>query len=278
LWQEKTDLQTIKRNEVGMKMNQLLENKIIVVTGGAGLLGTQFVRAIVSAGGTVIAADKNLEAARGLCVSVLNECPQARVEAKPVDITSRVSVKKLLDGCVKKFGRVDGLVNCAYPRTKSFGRDLEEVEYKDFCDNVNIHLGGYFVCCQQFAKHFAGNGGGSVVNIASIYGVVPPRFDIYAGLGMRNAVEYGVIKAGLIHMSKYFVKYYEGRNVRVNVISPGGLLDKQPSTFLKRYRRHCLNKGMLEAKDICGTLVFLLSDMSTYINGQNLIVDDGFTL
>ncbi len=256
----------------------LLTNTVVVVTGGAGLLGRAFVRAILEEGGTAVIADVNPTAAKRVKADMLASIPGASVEVATLDITSKASIARLIARCMKRHGRVDALVNGAYPRTARYGRDLEEVEYEDFCENVNLHLGGYFLCTQQFAMHFARHGGGSIVNISSIYGVVPPRFDVYEGTGLRNSVEYAVIKSGLQHMSRYFVRYYAGKNVRINLISPGGILDRQPERFLENYRRHCQNKGMLDPQDICGTLVFLLSDKSRYINGQNIIVDDGFTL
>jgi NAD(P)-dependent dehydrogenase (short-subunit alcohol dehydrogenase family) len=91
-------------------------------------------------------------------------------------------------------------------------------------------------------------------------------------------VEYSAIKSGLIHLTKYMAKYLKGKNIRVNTLSPGGILDKQPQEFLNSYKDLSLNKGMLDKEDLTGSLIFLLSDQSKYINGQNIIVDDGFTL
>ena len=95
---------------------------------------------------------------------------------------------------------------------------------------------------------------------------------------MTSPVEYAVIKSGLIHLTKYMAKYFKGKNIRINTISPGGILNNQPEEFLKKYNDQCSQKGMLEAKDLNGTLLFLLSDASCYINGQNILVDDGFCL
>ena len=91
-------------------------------------------------------------------------------------------------------------------------------------------------------------------------------------------VEYAVIKSALIHLTKYMAKYFKGMNIRVNSISPGGILDSQPGIFIKSYNEQCITKGMLDKSDLKGTLLYLLSDLSRYVNGQNLIVDDGFTL
>jgi NAD(P)-dependent dehydrogenase (short-subunit alcohol dehydrogenase family) len=95
---------------------------------------------------------------------------------------------------------------------------------------------------------------------------------------MTTPVEYAAIKSGMLHLTKYMAKYFKGKNIRVNAISPGGILDGQPREFLSEYNQKCLTKGMLDGCDLSGTLVFLLSDMSMYINGQNIVVDDGFSL
>ena len=141
-----------------------------------------------------------------------------------------------------------------------------------------MNLGGYFLTSQQFAKYFHKQGYGNIINLASIYGVIAPRFEVYNNTPMTMPVEYAAIKSGLIHLTKYMAKYFKGKNIRVNTISLGGIEDKQPEAFLKAYKDFCLNKGMLNAKDVSGTVLYLLSDLSEFVNGQNIVVDDGFTL
>jgi NAD(P)-dependent dehydrogenase (short-subunit alcohol dehydrogenase family) len=107
---------------------------------------------------------------------------------------------------------------------------------------------------------------------------IAPRFEIYENTKMTTPVEYAVIKSGVLHLTKYLAKYLKNKNIRVNAISPGGILDAQPNGFIERYNNMALSKGMLEPNDIAGALTFLLSDKSQYINGQNIIVDDGVCL
>ena len=195
-----------------------------------------------------------------------------------MDITNKDSVSALIATISEKYGRIDALVNSAYPRNKNYGKHFFDVTYDDFCENVGLNLGGYFLTSQQFAKFFYEQGYGNIINLASIYGVVAPRFEIYNDTPMTTPVEYAAIKSGLIHLTKYMAKYFKGKHIRVNTISLGGIEDRQPEPFLKAYKDFCLNKGMLDAKDVCGTVLFLLSDLSEYVNGQNIVVDDGFTL
>nr|BDT26848.1 oxidoreductase [Bacteriovorax sp. HI3] len=249
-----------------------LKDKVIVVTGGAGLLGQAFCKKISAEGAIAVIADIDLDRASKVSSGIANSYP-----AK-LDITSKESLDSLIQDLSKKFGHIDGLVNNAYPRNKNYGKKFYDVTYNDFCENLNLNIGGYFLTSQCFMKFFEVQGSGNIVSISSIYGVVAPKFEIYKDTHMTMPVEYAAIKSSLIHLTKYMAKYTAGKNIRVNCISPGGLLDAQPEAFLQKYKDNCLNKGMLNADDITGSLIFLLSQDSTYINGQNIVVDDGFSI
>ncbi len=255
----------------------ILSGKIIVVTGGAGALGRAFVQGIAKSGGTAIVTDINREAATRLCDEMRTEGYEVP-EAVEVDITSKGAIQALIKNLMRCHGKIDAVINNAYPRNKHYGRKLEDVAYTDFCDNVSSHLGGYFLVAQQFCALFKSQGYGNLVNMSSIYGSIAPRFEIYDGAPMTMPVEYVAIKAAVEHLTRYFAQYFKGAGIRVNSLSPGGILANQPGEFLKSYNEHCSSKGMLAANDIVGALIFLLSDESRYITGQNLCVDDGFSL
>tara|TARA_B100000768_G_C11265901_1_gene371065 strand:- start:101 stop:865 length:765 start_codon:yes stop_codon:yes gene_type:complete len=254
----------------------MLNEKIIVVIGGAGLLGSQFCSAIVEQGGTAIITDLNIDSADAVVKKI--KANGGKAEAAVLDITDSVSIDNLIASLNEHHGRIDAVVNSAYPRNKNYGRRLEDVTYTDFCENVSMHLGGYFLLAQKFALYFREHNGGNIVNIASIYGTLAPRFEIYADTSMTMSVEYAAIKSAVIQVTRFFAQYFKTDGVRCNSISPGGILDNQPDVFLEKYNSHCGTKGMLDPQDIAGALVFLLSDASQYINGQNIIVDDGFTI
>ena len=251
-----------------------IKDKIVVITGGAGLLGKEFCQAIAANGAIAVMAEYDLSVAEKVCSALGN----SHIVPAQVDITNKDSVSALIATISEKYGRIDALVNSAYLRNKNYGKHFFDVTYDDFCENVGLNLGGYFLTSQQFAKFFYEQGYGNIINLASIYGVVAPRFQIYNDTPMTTPVEYAAIKSGLIHLTKYMAKYFKGKRIRVNTISLGGIEDRQPEPFLKAYKDFCLNKGMLDAKDVCGTVLFLLSDLSEYVNGQNIVVDDGFTL
>ena len=255
----------------------MLDGKVIVVTGGAGVIGRAFCRALASAGAKVIIAERDLEAAEALATT-LNAEFAGKAAAYFIDITDKASITALINAAEADHGWISGLVNNAYPRNPRYGRGLEDVTYDDFVENTGMHLGGYFLSMQQFSLYFKTQGGGSIVNMSSIYGVMAPRFDIYAGTSMTMPVEYAAIKSGILHLTSYFAQNYKKVGLRVNAISPGGIADAQPASFLAAYNTYCGQKGMLDASDLAGTLIYLLSDQSQYVTGQNIIVDDGFSL
>jgi NAD(P)-dependent dehydrogenase (short-subunit alcohol dehydrogenase family) len=256
----------------------MLDDKVIVVTGGAGLIGKEFVKTIIENNGKVIIADINTEVGVSVKNSLSKELRTSNIDFVNLDITKKNSINECIEYLNNKYKKVDALVNNAYPRNKNYARHFFDVEYDDFVENLGLNLGGYFTTSQQFAKYFKKQGYGNIINISSVYGVVAPKFDVYENTSMTMPVEYAAIKSGLIHLTKYMAKYFKGSNIRVNALSPGGIYDAQPEEFLKRYKELCLNKGMLDKSDLKGSLVYLLSDMSQYVNGQNIIVDDGFTL
>jgi NAD(P)-dependent dehydrogenase (short-subunit alcohol dehydrogenase family) len=255
----------------------MLSKQVVVITGGAGLIGRQFSAVVAEQGGIAVVADRDVAAATRVAEEIAAE-HAGRAEAQVLDITNKTSVTKLIESLHQRHGRIDAVVNNAYPRNRNYGRKYEEVRYEDFCDNLGLHIGGYFLVAQQFSAYFRQQGRGNIINMASIYGIMAPRFEIYGGTPMTMPVEYAAIKSSIINLTQYIAKYLKGSGIRVNAISPGGILDAQPSAFLERYKENCLGKGMLEVNDLNGTLLYLLSDMSAYVNGQNIIVDDGFSL
>jgi NAD(P)-dependent dehydrogenase (short-subunit alcohol dehydrogenase family) len=260
-----------------MNTSLILQGKTFLVVGAAGRIGRSVIKSILVAGGRVIALDTD---DAGLCA--LSRTHSADVlDCAMADVSDRASVEHLLSRAHDRFGGVHGAVNAAYPRNVRYGRHFFDVEYADFCENTGLHMGGYFIFMQACARYSLNNKCVfSLVNLSSIYGSMAPRFDVYAGTSMTMPVEYAAIKAGIEHMTSYVNAYMKGRGVafRANCVSPGGILAGQDEKFLARYGNHCLSKGMLSEEDINGAIVFLLSDNSRHVVGQNIIVDDGFSI
>ncbi len=252
-------------------------DKVVVIAGGAGLLGRSFAECIVRNGGKAIIADIDAKPATKHAEQLCAEGPGS-AEFCHLDITDTASIASALERLLARYGRIDALINSAYPRNAAYGSKLEKVTYESFCDNVGSHLGGYFLTAQQFALYFRAQGYGNIVNIGSVYGSMVPRFQIYDGTDMTMPVEYAAIKSAVIHLTRYFAQYFKRDRIRVNCISPGGIFDDQSESFVARYRAFCMSSGMMDAADVGGALLFLLSDASSMITGQNIVIDDGFSL
>lgn len=251
----------------------MLENKKILVIGAAGLLGSNVVKSSQRLGAKVIAADLCLDAMlKKLNDSVID---LDRITFERLDITNSSDVANLFE----KYGDIDGAVNCTYPRNKAYGAHFFDVELNSFNENVTLHLGSAFLFTQQCAKYFKQHEKAfSLVNIASVYGVIAPKFEVYESTGMTMPVEYAAIKSAILHLSKYAVKYVNNSRFRINSISPGGIFDNQPRRFVTAYTENTHGAGMLDVSEFMGTICFLLSDDSKFITGQNIVVDDGFSL
>jgi NAD(P)-dependent dehydrogenase (short-subunit alcohol dehydrogenase family) len=260
-----------------MKNPFSIRGKTIVIVGAAGRLGRVIVEEVLLAGGRVFALDTD---AVGLQALIEAHRPDV-LGCATVDMADRASTDRALIDAQERFGAVDGAVNTAYPRNQRYGRHFFDVEYADFCENVGLHLGGYFLFTQACAAYSLKRRQlFSLVNLSSIYGSVAPKFDVYTGTSMTMPVEYAAIKAGVEHMTRYVNALMKGQyaGFRANCVSPGGILAGQDQRFLDSYGGYCLSKGMLDASDVVGAIMYLLSDASRFVVGQNLIVDDGFSI
>ena len=224
----------------------MLSEKVVVVTGGVGLIGQEFIKSIVENNGIGIIADINIGLAEKVRDNLAQQVNGERIGVVKLDITSEESLEEGIYHLRNKYKKIDALINNAYPRNKNYGQSFFDVQHNDFIENIGLNLGGYFSASQKFAKYFKEQGSGNIINISSIYGVIAPKFELYRETNITTPVEYAVIKSGLIHLTKYMAKYFKGMNIRVNSLSPGGIIDAQPELFLNAYKEQCLNKGMLD--------------------------------
>lgn len=239
------------------------EDRVAVVTGAAGLLGRVVCEGLRAEGAQVWAADV-VEAAPGEQTVVM-------------DVASESSVREALDHVIAAAGRLDIFINCAYPRTADWGAHLSAEKIESWRENLGSHLGGYFVSSREAAERMAGLGGGSIVNFASIYGMVGPSWEVYDGTEMTMPSAYSAIKGGVLAMSRFLATYYGPFGVRCNCVSPGGIQDAQPDSFVKSYEGLTPLRRMGRPEDVVGATVFLASDAASYVTGHNLVVDGGWT-
>ncbi|MBK6264520.1 SDR family oxidoreductase [Marivirga sp. S37H4] len=245
-------------------MSKSLLNQIIVVTGGKGLLGRAIVTDIQNKGGIAINVDINAEDNIGK--NELN-----------YDLTQLDGIKSTIAKTLERYGRIDGWVNNAYPRTSDWGIDFLELTEESLNKNVEWQMNSYILCCQQIIKIFLKQKSGSIVNMASIYGVVGNDFSIYENTNINPPAAYSAIKGGLINFSRYLASKFGKDGIRINVVSPGGIFDHQDKKFVEAYEKKVPMKRMGNPDDIAPSVSFLLSDEAKYITGQNLVVDGGWT-
>lgn len=242
----------------------ILKNKVIIVTGGSGLIGQCIINDLKKKGAIAINAE----------ISVDTDLSQGNVHC---DITSEESVNDLINIVIERYLKIDGLVNNAYPRTKDWGTKFEEIPLLSWKKNVDMQLNSVFLLCQKALSQMVKQQYGSIVNIGSIYGVVGNDFTIYEGYGGTSPAAYCAIKGGIINFSRYLASYFGKYGIRVNCVSPGGIKDNQHPSFIERYEYKSPLKRMGKPEEIAPAISFLLSDESSFITGHNLMVDGGWT-
>lgn len=250
-------------------MSDRLLGKSFIIAGAGGRIGSALTAALLQEKAEVLALDINC--------STLNELAKKhnKLQLVNIDLTNEREVTDFF----QKDIQINGAVNVSYPRNEAYGKHFFDVTLKSFNENIALHLGSYFLFSQQCAAYFRRNNQSfSLVNFSSVYGVAAPDFSIYVDTDMTMPVEYAAIKSAILHLDKYVAQYVNDSRFRVNSISPGGILAEQPEAFKNAYQKQTHGTGLLGEESCCGTLIYLLSDDSNYVTGQNIIVDDGFTL
>lgn len=251
-----------------------LRDKVIVQFGGTGLLGRALVSALATAGATLVIASRNRTALAALAKS--EQAAARTVEVDEVDIGSEPSLHALRDRVLAKHGRVDGIVYNAVARTMKTAND----DLAAWRASMETNATGFFAAVRAFGDTMAAKGSGSIVNIASMQGMVGMNPWLYEGTDMTASPDYFFHKGGMINLTRYLASHYGAKGVRVNVVSPGGIFNPekpQPKAFLERYGKMTMLGRMAEAHEVGGAVVFLLSDASAYVTGINLPIDGGYT-
>ena len=265
-----------------------LAGRTAVVTGGGGLLGSEFCRALAEAGAAVGVAE--IAAQAGQRVSSELERAGHRAQAFRCDVTDPASVRELVDGTLSAFGSLDILVNCAALDPKfdaeASKKGIAPGAFEDYpLDQWNaaldVNLTGVFLVTQACVRAMLDHGSrGSIVNICSTYGLNGPDQRIYVREGQRVAykpVYYTVTKAGILGFTKYLAAYYAGTDIRVNALTPGGVFNDHEEYFVRNYSARTILGRMARPDEMSGALLFLASDASSYMTGANLVVDGGWT-
>jgi NAD(P)-dependent dehydrogenase (short-subunit alcohol dehydrogenase family) len=251
-----------------------LKDRVALVTGGAGRYGRQICQALAESGANVIVASRNYDR----CAEFADELSSQGYDsdALRLDLLNEESVSGVAQEIQSRYGKLDILFNNAVMVKAG---PLEDHSDEDWARAVGQNSLALYRACRVFGALMAKRGAGSIVNIASIYGVVSPDFRIYEGHAeMTNPPSYGFVKAGMIQLARYLAVYFAPHGVRVNCISPGGFFSpSMPMPFVQKYAERTPLGRMAGPNDLRGAAVFLASDASAYITGQNLVVDGGYT-
>ncbi len=265
-----------------------LSGRIAIVTGGVGLLGTEFCKTLAEAGAAVAVVDLNASASQAVADTLTQSGYKAQAFA--VDITKPDSVNAMVENVLSAFGRIDILVNSAALDPK-FDPDavkkgitpgaFEDYPLEQWNAALNVNLTGTFLITQACVKPMLAQGKkGSIINICSTYGLNGPDQRIYIKDGERVAfkpVYYTVTKAGVMGFTKYLAAYYAGTDIRVNALTPGGVFNNHEEYFVKNYSAKTIIGRMAKKDEMNGALLFLASDASSYMTGNNVVVDGGWT-
>ena len=266
-----------------------LDNRVAVITGGAGLLGVQHAEAIAEAGGIPVLWDINEELAVNEAERI-QETHKTSCIGMKVDITSLDSVRKGMSDVLSSLSCIDILINNAAndPKVKS-NQGNTWSRYENFSlemwnQDIAVGLTGAFFCSQAIGTYMAQNKGGVILNIASDLSVISPDQRLYRKAGIAEEqqsvkpVTYSVVKHGLVGLTKYLSTYWVDKHVRVNAISPGGVYTNQPEEFVKKLTKLIPMGHMANVDEYKAAVIFMCSDASSYMTGQNVSIDGGRTV
>lgn len=245
----------------------LSESKV-VVAGAGGLIGQAVCRSVLSAGGEVIGIDRDLKS--------LPSHSDNKISGLMGDLTDEGSLRSVFQQ-LKGDGNWS-FVHAAYPRTTDWGKkSFLETDFEHFDQNLRLQLGSTFLFVKEAVQFLQTRGGGSIITFSSIYGLAGPRMDLYEGTSLTNPVPYAATKGGVIALSRYVATVFGKQGIRSNVVSPGGVKDAQPESFVTAYSKQTPLGRMAEPQEIGDATAFLCSPAARYISGTNLVVDGGFT-
>ena len=256
-----------------------LNNRVAIVTGGGGYIGSAFCETLAEMGASVAVLDLKQDQCHQVAEKVTTQSGNAAFPLA-VDLANEEQVQAIPDKVLARFGRIDILVNCAaFVGTSAltgWAVPFSEQSAKTWRMALKVNLTAVFVLIQRCVEPMKKSGKGSIVNVGSIYGMVGPDFNLYKGTNMGNPAAYAVSKGGLLQFTKWLSTAL-APEIRVNTITPGGIWRNQPESFLNKYIEKTPLQRMATEEDMKGALAYLASDLSAYVTGQNLVVDGGFT-
>jgi len=255
-----------------------LSDKVVLLTGAAGLLGTQYAFALSEAGANVILADVNYTQCKKIEVEIKNK-NDVKPFAIKMDISKKKSIDKTIEKIVKKFSKIDVLVNNAvFPETKKERSiKFEKFPLELWNKILAVNVTGVFLCNQKIGDIMVKQKKGSIINISSMYGMVAADQKIYGNSGLNSTAAYAVTKSAMFNFTRYLASYWRNTGVRINTLTLGGVENKQDPKFIRKYSEKTMIGRMAKKTEYSGAVLFLASDASSYMTGTNMIIDGGWT-
>lgn len=261
---------------VAQKMS--LSGRTALVTGAAGEIGMVFCAALAELGASIIAVDRDAQALQNMVARIVLDS-KASIELKVCDLENEEQRHVLIDETLGRYSSLDVLVNnAAFVGTSAlsgWATPLAEQTLNTWRRAVEVNLTAAFHLCQAFAPALAATGRGSIINIGSIYAELGPDWRLYDGTQMGNPAAYAVSKAGLLQLTRWLASTL-APTVRANSICPGGVFRNQAPSFVKRYEERTPLARMATEQDMVGAMVYLATDLSSYVTGQTLRIDGGW--
>ena len=258
-----------------------LKDRVVVLTGATGKLGTRYTAVLSECGANVVCIDLNEEECKKLEKN-LRETYSTRPLGIGVDISKKPDLDHAIERVIKEYGKIDVLINNAVYNQDAHIIDGEVLQFEDFPlevwqATIDVNLTGMFLCSQVVGRVMVKQGYGVILNVASHYGVVAADQRIYGESKINSNVAYATTKSGVLNFTRFLASWWQGKNIRVNSLTPGGVFDNQDNEFLKNYCYRTMLGRMADKDDICAAVLYLVSDASKYVTGFNLIVDGGWT-
>ncbi len=255
--------------------------KTVIITGAAGLLGSQYAEGLSQAGSNVVLADTNYNECKKLAKNIREKYPVDPLPIK-LDITNKNSIRKGISIILKKYKKIDVLINnAAFQGNVGKDRivDMVDLPLSQWNKGITVNLTGMFLMCQEVGKVFLKQKKGVIINIASTYGMVAADQRIYGDSGQNSTVYYAATKSAVLNLTRYLASYWNRTGIRVNTFSPGGVenVKTQGKQFIKNYSQKTMLGRMAKKDEYVGAILFLASDASSYMTGSNLVIDGGWT-